>query len=186
MELFTIGGGCGGARILHQPAGRWQAARGCVAALLAAAPLLVSGQALADPVVRSGEARACAGTPGEVRLRIQVAGVRNSAGTVTVTVYGDQARDFLASGRKLARVRVPAATGTVGHCLAVPARPAYAIAVYHDENNDRDFNRTLVGLPAEGFGFSNDAPTSLGLPRFEAARFTAPPGDTEIRITLRY
>ena len=33
------------------------------------------------------------------------------------------------------------------------------MAIYHDANGDHDFNRSLVGLPTEGFGFSNNPET---------------------------
>src|SRR3546814_17710345 len=46
----------------------------------------------------------------------------------------------------------------------------YAVAIYHDENGDRKFNRTLT-TPKEGFGFSNDAPTTFGLSSFAKVRF---------------
>ncbi|MFC7554920.1 DUF2141 domain-containing protein [Pseudoroseomonas wenyumeiae] len=62
----------------------------------------------------------------------------------------------------------------------------YAVAVYHDENNDHDFNRTLLGMPAEGYGFSNDAPTVIGLPSFESVRFQVGPEGARVPIRLRY
>ena len=61
----------------------------------------------------------------------------------------------------------------------------YAIAQYHDENSDHDFNRTLF-RPKEGFGFSNDAPTSVGLPSFASARVALPAGGTVVRMKMRY
>src|SRR3546814_7150850 len=60
----------------------------------------------------------------------------------------------------------------------------YAVAIYHDENGDRKFNRTLT-TPKEGFGFSNDAPTTFGLPSFAKVRFAVPEGGTTMRIRDR-
>lgn len=136
----------------------------------------------------TGDATACDAAPADAtRLELSVHGVRSGKGLVTVTVYGDKPADFLASGRKLARLRAPAVAGVTRLCIAVPPRPAYAIAVYHDEDGDRTFGRTLLGLPAEGYGFSRDAPASLGLPDFEDARFTAPAGiATKLDMTLSY
>jgi uncharacterized protein (DUF2141 family) len=71
-------------------------------------------------------------------------------------------------------------------CFWLPQPAHYAVAVYHDANGDRDLNRSLVGLPTEGFGFSNDAPTPTGLPAFKAVRFRVGPGDSQIRVKLRY
>lgn len=148
--------------------------------------LWLIGLAPALAPVLTGEAAPCTRAPDQVRLHVAVSGVRSGNGTVTVTVYGDDPADFLASGRKLARIRQPARAGVTEVCLAVPPRPAYAIALYHDENGNNGFDRNLIGLPQEGYGFSNDAPTSLGIPGFEAARFTAGHGDNRMTVTMRY
>ena len=98
---------------------------------------------------------------------------------------------FLAHGGRLARVRAALSAGEAEACFAVSAPGTYAVVVYHDENDDHAFNRTLLGLPAEGYGFSNDAPAMAGLPAFRDVVFIADEGTTRIRceaallITLR-
>lgn len=144
--------------------------------------------ALAGALVLSAPAFAadgCEGAPApdKVKLTVAVGGVRSATGEVAITVYPDDKRRFLASGGKLARDRVRAAS-TVRACFWLPPG-GYAVAVYHDANGDRDFNRTLVGLPAEGFGFSNDPETRVGLPPLSAVRFRIS-GDTVKPIQMRY
>ena len=46
----------------------------------------------------------------------------------------------------------------------------YAIAVYHDENNNGQFDR-LFAIPLEKYGFSNNAKVFLGPPTFKEASF---------------
>lgn len=121
-----------------------------------------------------------------VPVNVEVRDLRNTNGELTVTIYGDRAEDFLASGRKLARKRLPITGSTTLACLTVPGPGVYAIAVYHDENGDRKFGRTAFGLPAEGFGFSNDAPTRVGLPSFADARFTVAANGGHLTIHMRY
>lgn len=144
-----------------------------------------AGSAGADGILRRGAAMPCT-TEAQVRLHLEIAGVRNSQGNVTITLYGEEPTDFLAPGRRFARIRVPAEAGTLKACMGVPLRPSFAAAVYHDENNDHDFNRTFLGLPNEGYGFSRDPETMLGIPRHEAVQFPAAPGDMNLRIILRY
>lgn len=150
--------------------------RGAVCALAGA--LLASGAAAAAP--------ACKGDAGEVRLEIRVAGVRAAKGNVTITVYPDDPARFLAPHGKAARLRVPARAPETRACLPVPAAGGYAIAVYHDEDADRKFGRSMIGMPTEGYGFSNDAETALGPPSFASARFTARAGDNPLLIHLKY
>lgn len=120
------------------------------------------------------------------RLEVEVTGVRSARGQVAVTVYPDSRRRFLAPGGRLDRVRVPVTTPTTTACLRLPGPGSYAVAVYHDQNSDRDFNRNALGLPTEGFGFSNDAPTPVGLPDLAAVRFRAEAGVHRIRVRMRY
>jgi len=110
--------------------------------------------------------------------------VRAARGEVAITVYGDDKRKFLARGGKLARVRVPAAP-TVKVCFWLPSK-TYAIAVYHDADGDRDFDRNMVGMPAEGFGFSNNPETRMGLPAMGKVRFRLPAGESTTSIQMRY
>lgn len=118
------------------------------------------------------------------KLSVQVNGVRSSQGEVALTVYPDNRRRFLAKGGKFARARIKAQPTTYA-CFWLP-QGSYALAIYHDSNRDRDFNRTLVGLPAEGFGFSNNPETKVGLPPLSAVRFSVGPAERALSIQMRY
>ena len=146
--------------------------------------LLLAGIAAALPA--SAQAQDCVGSasPGTTRLVVEATGLRNARGEVAFTVYPDDRRRFLAKGGKLLRARVSARAPVTRACFNLKPG-SYAIAQYHDENADHDFNRTLW-TPTEGFGFSNDAPTSIGLPKLEAARFTLPAGGRTVRMRMRY
>ncbi|HEY9236243.1 MULTISPECIES: DUF2141 domain-containing protein [Phenylobacterium] len=143
----------------------------------AATGLLGAGPAFAE---------ACEGSATDVRLHVQVNGVRAAQGQVAVTVYPDEAARFLAPKGKLARVRVSAQAPTTRVCFNLPKAGHYAVAIYHDANGDQDFNRNGLGMPTEGFGFSNDAPTRVGLPPFRSVRFPVVGGDNRITIRMRY
>lgn len=131
-------------------------------------------------------AAACDGSATQARLMVRVTGVANAKGNLTITVYPDDADRFLAKGGKLLRARVPVVVPLTESCFALPAVGSYAIAVYHDANGDHDFNRTFVGMPAEGYGFSNNPVTKLGLPAFKEVRFAAKAGDNPVYIKLTY
>lgn len=128
----------------------------------------------------------CVGKKSPHRISVQVTGVSPAQGEVAVTLYPDDSRRFLAPKGKLARARVKASAPVIRACFWIPAAGVYAIAVYHDADGDRDFDRTAVGMPAEGFGFSNDAPTRIGLPSFDKVRFRARAGESVVPIKMRY
>jgi uncharacterized protein (DUF2141 family) len=132
-------------------------------------------------------AERCEGQSGRkaVKLTVETTSLRAARGEVAVTVYPDDVRRFLARGGKLARVRAPAVSPITQACFWLPPGH-YAVAVYHDQDGDRDFARDALGRPVEGFGFSNDAPARFGLPAFADVRFDLPPGGRTIRVKMRY
>jgi uncharacterized protein (DUF2141 family) len=152
------------------------------AALIALAAAL----GLATSAAAAASADDCEGRASQTKLTVQVTGVRAAKGEMAITIYPDDAKRFLAHGQKLARVRAVAQAPMTTACFWLPAPGFYAVAVYHDENGNHDFDRTVVGLPAEGFAFSNDPPTRTGLPPFAAVRFKTVAGDNTMRVKLKY
>jgi uncharacterized protein (DUF2141 family) len=158
-------------------------------------PVLLAALALAlalAPLAPAQAAEQAAGNcgapdaPDGPRVEVVVTGARRVAGNMTITLYGSRPEAFLARSGKLARQRVPLRGTQAEACFTVSAPGVYAVAVYHDENDDHDFNRTLLGMPAEGYGFSNDAPTVIGLPSFDSVRFQVGPEGGRVPVRLRY
>ena len=131
-------------------------------------------------------AQTCEGarSANNVKLTLEATGLRNTSGLVAFTVYANDPSKFLAKGGKLAIVRVATTSPMTRACFWLPPEK-YAVAVYHDENSDRHFNRTLF-FPKEGYGFSNDAKTTFSLPSFSDALFTLPPEGITLRMKIRY
>ena len=68
---------------------------------------------------------------------------------------------------------------------AVPAG-VYAIAVFHDENNNNKMDKNFLGIPKEGYGASKNKLPFASAPTFKENQFEVPPGNTiDINIKLR-
>ncbi len=63
---------------------------------------------------------------------------------------------------------------------------SYAVAVFHDQNNDRALNSNLFGIPREGFGFSSNPEIRTRAPKFSEAAFLVAGPNTNIQIQLKY
>jgi uncharacterized protein (DUF2141 family) len=150
--------------------------------ILAILCLLIPQVAYAQPQTSA----ACQAGGTQPRLHVLASGVRRPAGNVTFTLYGDQRAKFLAHHGSLSVIRVPLAAGEAEACFAVSAPGTYAVAVYHDENDNHHLDRSFLGLPAEGYGFSNNVRPLLGLPSFDSVTFQVGPGETRINIRLIY
>lgn len=114
-------------------------------------------------------------------LRVDVMGLRSGDGKIHLAVY-DNAEDFPMGDRRLFETVVEAAADKVQIVLPDMAPGTYAIAAYHDENDNNGFDKGLFGVPLEGYAFSNDAAVFFGPPDFQDAAF-AVNGDT-VRITM--
>ena len=128
-----------------------------------------------------------AGTPAALpRVHATVTGARKIEGNITFTLYGPRPAGFLAHQGSIAIARVTLTSRSATACFAVSAPGVYAMAVYHDQNDNHHFDRTLIGLPAEGYGFSNNAPLHFGPPSFADAKFLVHAGDNPLAIRLNY
>lgn len=138
----------------------------------------------AAALVALGPAAGLAMRPGVPGLILIVKDIRSPFGQVHVGVFDDP--EAFPRGETVVGERVAARTGRV--MVRFPDLPAgrYAFAFYHDEDGDEQFDKTLLGLPVEGFGFSNDAPLSLGPPSFVAAAVDFDGGSLTITASMRY
>lgn len=62
---------------------------------------------------------------------------------------------------------------------------SYAIALIHDENGNGKLDKRLI-VPAEGFGFSRNAPVRFGPPSFASAAFSVDGDEQHQAIRMRY
>jgi uncharacterized protein (DUF2141 family) len=60
----------------------------------------------------------------------------------------------------------------------------YAVQVMHDENDNGKFDTNFVGLPIEGYGFSNN-PQVMRRANYDEARFDLGPDGGSVVVRLR-
>ena len=60
----------------------------------------------------------------------------------------------------------------------------YAIKTYHDANENQKFDKSVIGLPKEQYGFSNNEMGVMGPPYFSQCAFLVQ-GKTQHTIILR-
>jgi uncharacterized protein (DUF2141 family) len=119
-------------------------------------------------------------------LLITVSGMRSAKGNITITIYPDEADHFLDGKFKLARQQLPIVLPVTSACFTVPAPGFYAVALFHDENDNRHFDTSSLGIPTEGYGFSNNPTLYLGPPGLSRVRFAVHAGDNPVAIQMKY
>lgn len=108
---------------------------------------------------------------GAADLTIAVSGLRSGAGDVHYGVYA-RPEYFPKPEGRIAKGFVRAEAGGVTIVIRGLSPGTYAVAVYHDENGNGQFDQGLFGFPHEGYGFSNGASAFFGPPSFAKAAFT--------------
>lgn len=115
-------------------------------------------------------------------VEVTVTGVRSDKGEVLVAICNRAT--FLAPTCAY-RGRAPAHAGSVVVRVTDVPPGIYAAQAYQDENRNNQLDRTFIGIPTEGLGFSRDARMHFGPPRFDDAAVTI--GDSAaITVTLHY
>ena len=128
----------------------------------------------------------CTGPESAVWVRVLVEGVRGDRGLIAITLYADNSSRFLVKHGSMYVGRVKAEKGTTEGCIFVPRAGTYAFAIYHDANGNQKFDRTMIGLPAEAYGFSNNPNTFFGLPSFGSVRTRVTNSGQTVKIRLTY
>jgi len=119
-------------------------------------------------------------------IQVTVEKVRSSKGLITAVLYSDNPETFLKRGARLDRIRVDAREGETTLCLHAPAAGRYSVALYHDENGNKEFDRDFLGIPSEGYGFSQNPGFRFGKPDVEETLFAIDGAPVSLRIAMLY
>ncbi len=134
----------------------------------------------------AGAPRGCTGPASKTWLNLSIEQVRNSGGVITLTLYPDDQTKFLAPKGSLYVTRVKARAGTTGACIYLPKPGTYALALYHDENGNGKVDRNAIGIPQEGFGFSNNPTILMSAPSLKSVRFSVTGPSSSGKIQMKY
>lgn len=118
-------------------------------------------------------------------LNVTIEGIRDTRGDVYLALFRNP-QNWPEGGRAEYQERRKAAPGAVAFRLTGLAPGTYAAASFHDENGNGRFDRSLIGMPQEGWGVSNDVRPGLRAPTFREASFTLPPEGGSLTIHLGY
>jgi|SRR5215831_8884369 len=126
--------------------------------------------------------------PAGCTLRIHVDGLRNSTGVVGAAIF--KSRDGWPEdmSKTVHHWPTPIAPGARESTAVMENLPPgdYSVVAIHDENKNHRLDRNFLGIPKEGFGFSNNPHVGLSAPRFDAAIVHVTCPVTEIKIHLIY
>jgi uncharacterized protein (DUF2141 family) len=121
----------------------------------------------------------------QANLKIWIKGFRNTKGTVFAGLYNKPQGFATETAYRGVSYEI---TGTEMWVTfdSIP-KGSYAVAIIHDENSNKKLDQGEIGIPVEGYGFSNDARGLFGPPDFRLAMFYfSASADKTIVVNLLY
>ncbi|HKK76998.1 MAG TPA: DUF2141 domain-containing protein [Saprospiraceae bacterium] len=124
------------------------------------------------------------GPLGNIELRLK--NIEKEKGSIRLAVYDNRA-DFEAQGQAIyGKVITDFSGKETSIQLPELSFGQYAIAVYHDLNNNNKLDKTLVGIPKEPYAFSNNPKVKWNPPTFEESKFQLREGELKMEIQLQF
>ena len=106
----------------------------------------------------------------EASLTIKITGITPPHGLIQLALYNNP-DDFPKEGREYKVLKIQACGKTISCTINNLPPGKYAIALFHDLNQDGICNKNILGFPTEGYGFSNNIKPKLGAPPFRKVAF---------------
>ena len=129
-----------------------------------------------------GLSSAIAKKEGSASLHVTILGLRSDKGDVHIALY-DNPVNFPDPNGMILDVEVPIYQKKAHYSFTDLTQKDYAIAIYHDENNNDSFDQNFFGIPLEDYAFSNNASVFFRPPSFSDASFQLlGPRNISIRI----
>ncbi|HEU5134990.1 MAG TPA: DUF2141 domain-containing protein [Steroidobacteraceae bacterium] len=116
-------------------------------------------------------------------LTVTITDIREARGFLMVALVNSDAA-WNDQDKPVAAQKVPAAKGEVKLQFKDLMPGAYAVQVMHDENENNQLDTNFLGIPTEGYGFSNN-PNVMRKAHYDEARFDVGVEAANITIRLR-
>lgn len=119
-------------------------------------------------------------------IQVEIAGLHNSDGAVQAYLYASDEGFPQGFSKAVAHATATGLAGDAASLGFFDLDPGeYAVFVFHDENDNGELDRSLLGFPQEGIGVSNLKLDKPQRPKWSKAKFEVH-GPTTQQISLRY
>ncbi|MTI39866.1 DUF2141 domain-containing protein [Fulvivirga lutimaris] len=118
------------------------------------------------------------------QLVVVIDDIRDAEGEIIFAVFNNE-QDFLQKEYTSQKVKV----GEDGKVVAIfndLPKGNYSVSVIHDKNLNGKLDKNFIGIPTEGFGFSNNKMGRFGPPSFKDCEIELVQSKVEINIKLKH
>lgn len=119
----------------------------------------------------------------EGTIIIDIENCQSSKGKVRVAVFDNKAAFNKSEGPLKGKVATPASKQVVFTDIPYGV---YAIAAYHDLNDNGKLDKNMLGIPTEPYAFSNNPVVKWEAPAYEDARFDLNEAELKLSLELKF
>jgi uncharacterized protein (DUF2141 family) len=123
-----------------------------------------------------------------VDLKVVATGLENDRGTVVMTLCRSKKeyRSKHADEDAYRHVSTRISSGRAEYVFTDIAPGKYGVKLFHDANDNGKIDTNFLGIPREGYGFSNNAKGFIGPPGFKKLIVEVTTGSMAIEIEVKY
>ena len=120
------------------------------------------------------------------KIQVNLSGMHSANGKINFALYNSSS-NFNDPAHVYRSLILTPTVSTMSFTLdSIPAG-TYAFGVFHDENDNQQIDQNWLGIPTEGFAFSNNAMGSFGPPSYDQAKFIVLKSQTHVQtIALHF
>lgn len=120
-------------------------------------------------------------------IHITILNIKNSTGTVACALFESPKgypKEYLRFATNIMVIKIRKSQARCDFQDIPPGK--YAIVIVHDENMNGILDTNFIGIPTEGYGFSNSAKALLGAPSFSSSSFLYDGSSIDMMMSLSY
>lgn len=120
-------------------------------------------------------------------IHVEILNIKNNTGSVACALFESPEgfpKEYLHFATNIMVIKI---RKSQARCEFEDIPPGnYAMIVVHDENMNGKLDTNWIGIPTEGYGFSNTVKALLGAPSFSAASFLYDGRNIQMTMSLNY
>ncbi|MDO6428866.1 DUF2141 domain-containing protein [Thalassotalea sp. 1_MG-2023] len=117
-------------------------------------------------------------------LQLEIREVKSNQGKILAQLFNGES-NYQTNNPMMAQ-QTMAKEGTLIVTFSNLENGEYAIRYFHDENNDNQLATNLIGIPTEGYGYSNNAKGNFGPAKYQDMKVSIVDSDVTTHSTVIY
>lgn len=120
------------------------------------------------------------------KLTVNITNIKNDTGFIYLALINNESAFLKASDSNALKFKSEIRDNKASFVIDSILYGTYAAVCFHDQNLDGELNRNFFGLPAEGWGISNNPDVKFGPPGWKECKFDILSDSLRIDIIMKY